>query len=497
MSDLHIVVLAAGKGTRMKSALPKVLHRVAGLPMIDYVLAAASSLAPRTVTVVVGHQAETLRAALSGRSSLTFVVQEPQLGTAHALLTTSGVLERATGTLVLLSGDVPLLTAQTLKLLVDCHTSRNAAATVVTAVVDQPLGYGRVVRRGERIARIVEERDATPAEREIREINSGIYAFALDGLFDALRQIATGNAQKEYYLPDLVAIYSESGRRTETVTVPNADEIRGINSRVELEEVSHIVRSHKNEALMADGVTIEDSATTFIDRDVAVGSDTIIHPGVSLEGTTTIGGGCEIHSGARIVNSKIGDRVIVFNHCVITGATIAADARIGPFAHLRPDADVRAGARVGNFVEVKNAVLGTGSKAGHLSYLGDAIIGANVNIGAGTITCNYDGETKNRTVIGDGAFIGSDSQLVAPVTIASGAYVASGATVREDVPSGALAVSAGKQRNIEGWVAERKRKRDARPKGPTDHQAPGGPADHQAPGGPTDHKAPGGTGTKD
>ena len=411
------------------------------------------------------------------------MVQEPQLGTAHALLTVAGVLERASGTLVLLSGDVPLLTANTLKTLVDWHTSRQAAATVLTATVDQPRGYGRIVRRGERIARIVEERDATPSEREIREINSGIYAFALDGLFEALRQIATGNAQKEYYLPDLVAIYSERGRRIETVTVRNADEIRGINSRVELEEVSRIVRSHKNEALMAGGVTIEDSATTFIDRDVEVGSDTIIHPGVSLEGTTTIGGGCEIHSGTRIVNSQIGDRVIVYNHCVITGATIAEDARIGPFAHLRPNADVRAGARVGNFVELKNSVLGAGSKANHLSYLGDAIIGANVNIGAGTITCNYDGETKSQTVIGDGAFIGSDSQLVAPVTIASGAYVASGTTLREDVPPGALAVSAGKQRNIAGWIAERKRKRETRPEGPGDHTASGGPSQPKAPGG--------------
>jgi bifunctional UDP-N-acetylglucosamine pyrophosphorylase/glucosamine-1-phosphate N-acetyltransferase len=468
----------------MKSALPKVLHRIAGLPMIEYPLAAASSLSPRSVTIVVGHQAETLRAALANRSSLTFVVQEPQLGTAHALLTVSQVLENATGTLLLLSGDVPLLTAQTLKTLVDCHLSRNAAATVVTAVVDNPLGYGRVVRRGERIARIVEERDATPAERELREINSGIYAFALEGLFEALRQIATANAQKEYYLPDLVAIYSGTGRRVETVTVPNADEIRGINSRVELEEVGHIVRSIKNEALMEAGVTIEDSATTFIDRDVAVGSDTIIHPGVSLEGTTTIGVGCEIHSGARIVDSRIGDRVTVYNHCVIMDATVAENARIGPFAHLRPRADVRVGARVGNFVELKNSVLGAGSKASHLSYLGDAVIGTNVNIGAGTITCNYDGESKHQTVIGDGAFIGSDSQLVAPVTIAGGAYVASGATVREDVPSGALAVSAGKQRNIEGWVAERKRKRDARPKGPGDRRAPGGPSDEKARGNP-------------
>ncbi len=260
------------------------------------------------------------------------MVQEPQCGTADALLTTAGVLAAARGTLVLLSGDVPLLTANTLKALVDRHTSLGAAATVVTAVVDQPRGYGRIVRNGERIARIVEERDASPPEREVREINSGIYAFALDGLFDALRQIAAENAQGEYYLPDLVDIYSRRGLRVETLTVADANEVRGINSRVELEEVARIMRSHKNAELMVAGVTIEDSATTYVERDVGVGSDTIIHPGVSLEGTTTIGRGCEIHSGVRIVDSRIGDRVIVYNHSVITGATVASDARVGPFA---------------------------------------------------------------------------------------------------------------------------------------------------------------------
>jgi bifunctional UDP-N-acetylglucosamine pyrophosphorylase/glucosamine-1-phosphate N-acetyltransferase len=455
---VHVVILAAGKGTRMKSDLPKVLHRVAGIPMIDYVLAVASRLAPQSVTVVIGHQGEALQSALSGKSGLSCVVQEPQCGTAHALLTTAGVLAAARGTLVLLSGDVPLLAANTLKALVDRHSSLRAAATVVTAVVDQPLGYGRIVRDGERIARIVEERDASPVEREVREINSGIYAFALDGLFDALHQIAAKNAQGEYYLPDLVDIYSRRGLRVETLTVADANEVRGINNRAELEEVSRIVRSHTNAELMAAGVTIEDLATTYVERGVVVGSDTIIHPGVSLEGTTTIGGSCEIHSGVRIVDSRIGDRVIIYNHSVITGATVASDARVGPFAHLRNQADIRDGARVGNFVELKNTVLGAGSKSMHLTYLGDATIGAKVNIGAGTITCNYDGEKKSPTVIEDGAFIGSDTQLIAPVRVGKGAYVGSGATIREDVPAGALAVTAGKQRNIDGWVGKRKKK---------------------------------------
>jgi len=457
--DVHVVILAAGKGTRMKSALPKVLHRVAGRPMIDHVRAVAQVLRPRSTTVVIGHQAEVLESAMPRHGDITFVVQEPQLGTAHALLTTEPVLRDATGVLVLLSGDVPLLSGDTLKRLVERHVSRAAAATVVTAVVDDPSSYGRIVRVGEQIARIVEERDATSAEREIREINSGIYAFALAGLFDAVRSIASENAQKEYYLPDLVAINRRRGLVVETVTVSNPDEIRGINSRVELAAVSRIVRDQKTAELMASGVTIEDPATAYIDRDVTIGADTIVHPCVSLEGNTTIGTGCEIHSGARIVDSQIGDRVTVFNHCVITSAKVADDARVGPFAHLRAGADVRAHAKVGNFVELKKTVVGAGSKAGHLAYLGDATIGENVNIGAGTITCNYDGVKKNETVIEDGAFIGSDTQLIAPVTVGKGAYVGSGTTIRQNVPAGALAVSAGRQRSFEGWVAEKAKKR--------------------------------------
>ncbi len=426
---------------------------------IDYVLATASTLNPRTITVVVGWQAPEVKAVISSHSDLTFVVQEPQLGTAHALQTAEPVLRGQAGTLILLSGDVPLLSANTLKTLLDHHRAARAAATVLTAIVDRPYGYGRIVRSGEQIARIVEERDASPAERDIREINSGIYAFAVEGLFDTLRAIAAENAQREYYLTDLVAIYRQRGLGVEALIVPNADEIRGINSHSELAEMSRIVRYRKNDDVMAGGVTIEDPATTYIDTGVEVGADTILHPGVSLEGKTSIGGACEIHSGVRIVDSRIGDRVTVHNHCVITNATVADDARIGPFAHLRNDADVRKGARVGNFVELKKTVLGPGSKSMHLAYLGDAIIGEHVNIGAGTITCNYDGVKKNATIIEDGAFVGSDTQLIAPVTIGKGAYVGSGTTVRNDVPPGALAVSAGKQRNIEGWVEEKKKRR--------------------------------------
>jgi bifunctional UDP-N-acetylglucosamine pyrophosphorylase / glucosamine-1-phosphate N-acetyltransferase len=446
----------------MKSARPKVLHHVAGRPLIDYVLATAAALEPRSTVVVLGHEGASLERALAGHSGLTFVVQEPQLGTAHALLTAEPLLAGKTGTLVLLYGDVPLLTPDTLKRLVNHHRDSGAAATVLTALVANPTGYGRIVRSGQKIARIVEERDASSAERQITEINSGLYAFELRGLFDAVRAIGADNLQGEYYLPDLVEIFLRQGRGVDTVCVSDPDEIRGINSRGELAAVSRIVRDQKTAELMAAGVTIDDPATAYIDRDVAVGPDTILHPGVSLEGRTRIGAGCEIHSGVRIVDSQIGDRVTVLNHCVITDSRIADDARIGPFAHLRSEADVRDHAHVGNFVEIKKTVLGAGSKSMHLTYLGDATIGEGVNVGAGTITCNYDGVKKSQTVIEDGAFIGSDTQLIAPVTVGTGAYVGTGATIREDVPPGALAVSAGKQRNIEGWVDKKRKKNRVR-----------------------------------
>jgi bifunctional UDP-N-acetylglucosamine pyrophosphorylase/glucosamine-1-phosphate N-acetyltransferase len=459
------VILAAGKGTRMKSSRPKVLHRVAGRPMIEYVLRAAESLSPATTTLVAGHMKETLQHGLSAWHGLRFVVQEPQLGTGHALLQAAPVLEQEQGIVLLLSGDVPLLRRHTLADLLAHHQASGAAATVLTALLDQPYGYGRIVRTKGKIARIVEERDASPAQRKITEINSGIFAFSLGPLFNvfgALRGLAAGNAQGEYYLTDLVSAFRRQKLRVETVTLEDPNEIRGINSRSELAEASRIVRQQKNAELMARGVTIEDPATTYIDDDVVVGADTVIHPGVYLEGKTQIGAACEIHSGVRIVSSILADRVTVQNFCVITGSRLASNVTVGPFVHLRPESDLRESVHLGNFVELKKTVMGAGSKAGHLSYLGDAVIGEKVNIGAGTITCNYDGTTKHQTVIEDGAFIGSDTQLVAPVRVGSGAYIGSGTTVRADVPAGALGVSAGKQRNIPDWVS--KKARNQKPK---------------------------------
>jgi len=453
-SAVHVVVLAAGKGTRMKSAMPKVLHPVAGRRMLDHVLAAAGSLNPASVIVVVGHEGDRVREAYAGGRA-RFVAQEPQLGTGHALLQAEPLLKTATGTVVLLSGDVPLLGASTLKRLLAQHQADAAAATVLTAIVDTPHGYGRIVREAGRIVRIVEERDASPDEQAIAEINSGIYALDLGPLFDSVRGIASQNAQGEYYLPDLVGIYRQRGLAVSTVSVSNPDEIRGINSRRELADVGAIVRHTKNEELMAAGVTLVDPATTYIEPGVVVGADTVIHPNVYLEGRTVIGEGCEIHAGTRIVDSTIGDRVLIRNYCVITESSVAARAVLGPFAHLRPASHVLDGAHIGNFVELKKTTLGRGSKASHLTYLGDATIGDDVNIGAGTITCNFDGKTKNPTVIEDGAFIGSDSALVAPVTIGRGAYVAAGSTITEDVPANALGIARSRQVNKEAWVKKR------------------------------------------
>ena len=461
MPATHIVILAAGKGTRMKSATPKVLHRAGGLSLIGHVLRASAAVQPETTTLVVGHQAAEVREALAEwRPGLGFALQEPQLGTGHALLQAEPALRGATGTLLLLSGDVPLLRGQTLAALAAAHRNRGAAATVMTARVRNPDGYGRILRTGGEISAIVEHKDASPEQRRIDEINSGIYAFDLAPLFDGLRAIGAANAQREYYLPDLVRIYRERGRAVHTFVLDDEREILGVNSRRELAEVAAIMHKARNEALMDSGVTLVDPAAVYVGPDVTIGADTIVHPGVYLEGHTAVGSGCEIHSGVRIVDSVIGDKVVIHNFCVIVGSRVSGGAQVGPFARLRPETVLAEDVHIGNFVELKKTSVGKGSKASHLTYLGDATIGERVNVGAGTITCNYDGVTKNPTIIEDGAFIGSDSQLIAPVRVGRDAYVAAGSSITEDVPAGALAITRGRQVNKDGWAERRKRKRD-------------------------------------
>ena len=451
----HVIILAAGRGTRMRSARPKVLHPLAGLPLIEHVARAADPLRPERVGLVIGHQAEQVRAALVHRPSLAFARQDEQRGTGHALLQAEPLFAGRAGTLVVLSGDVPLIRPGTLERLVRTHEGARAALTVLTAVVARPYGYGRIVRADGRLVRIVEERDASASQRRLKEINGGIYALDLPPLFDAVREIPPAGASNEIYLPDLVRIYRQRGRPVETVDVADPDEVRGINSQTELAEVKRIVRQTRNEELMAAGVTIEDPATTYVDMDVTVGPDTVIHPGVFLQGRTRVGARCELHAGVRIVDSTVGDDVTVRNHCVIEGATLARGAEVGPFAHLRPGAAIGETAKVGNFVEIKKSSLGRGSKANHLSYLGDATVGEGVNVGAGTITCNYDGKRKHPTTVGDRVFIGSGTQLVAPVTLGDDAYVGAGSCVTDDIPAGALAVARSRQVVKDGWNGRR------------------------------------------
>jgi bifunctional UDP-N-acetylglucosamine pyrophosphorylase/glucosamine-1-phosphate N-acetyltransferase len=457
MTDLHIVILSAGKGTRMKSALPKVLHPLAGRSIIEHVLHTAESLRAASTTVVIGHGAEEVRAALATHPDLRFVVQSPQLGTGHALLQAEPVLGRATGQVLLLYGDVPLLQPSTLELLIEQHRTASAAATVLTAELADPYGYGRIVRDADgAITRIVEERDASAEERAIREINSGIYVFSLAGLFDALHALATDNAQGEYYLTDLVAAYRRAGRTVETLCLNDATEIRGVNSRVDLADLSRVLFDRTRRALMLGGVTLVDPSTTYVETDVVIGEDTTLGPNVVITGATTIGRGCYVHAGCRLTNATLADDVTVLDHSIIVESTIQSGASVGPMAHLRPASVVGPGAKVGNFVELKKTTLGPGSKANHLAYLGDATIGTHVNVGAGVITCNYDGVTKHQTIIEDDVFVGSDSQLVAPVTIGRGAYVAAGSSVTNDVPPGALAVARARQTNKPGWATTRR-----------------------------------------
>jgi bifunctional UDP-N-acetylglucosamine pyrophosphorylase/glucosamine-1-phosphate N-acetyltransferase len=444
----------------MKSARPKVLHELAGRPIIDHVLRTADSLKADGTVVVIGHGADELRRALGHRPSLQFAVQSPQLGTGHALAQAESALAGKSGTVLLLYGDVPLLQPATLARLVEHHRKTKSSLTVLTMTLPDSYGYGRILRDKKRhITRIVEERDASGAERRIREVNSGIYCFDLKPLFGALGQLAADNAQGEYYLTDLVGIYRRKKLRVETLHLDSPEELRGVNSRHDLAELGGVLRARKNREVMLGGATLVDPATTFIDGDVTIGADTTIGPGVTLQGSTSLGARCRIEAGCRLVDTRVGDDVVVLDHCVIVQSSIDAGAKIGPFAHIRPESAIGAGAHVGNFVELKKTSLGAGSKANHLSYLGDATIGERANIGAGTITCNYDGVKKHPTVIEDGAFIGSDSQLIAPVRIGAGAYVAAGSSITKDVPADALAVARGQQRNLPGWAAERRARR--------------------------------------
>ena len=452
-----VLVLAAGKATRFKSARSKLLHRLAGTPLGEYALRAAFGSGAEEVYMVVGHQADEVRRAFE-RPGLSFIEQKEQLGTGHALLRARDRLERSSAShLIVMVGDAPLLSADTLRNLADTHRGRRAAATILTMQLDDPRGYGRIVRgRDRRVRKIAEERLATPTERRIREVSSGILCFSRARMLANINRLNNKNTQKEYLLTDLVEILARAGERVEAVAVADPREVLGVNDRVELAQVERVLRLGKAHALMRDGVTIVDPETTYIDDAVTVGQDTVIEPGVSLLGGTEVGRDCLLRPYSTVSDSVLGDRVTVRPCCVIAGSTIGSDAILGPFAHVRDGALLEPESRVGNFVEVKKSRIGRGSKAWHLAYLGDAELGKGINIGAGTVTCNYDGERKHATVIEDGVFIGSGSMLVAPVRIGSRSYVAAGSTITESVPPDSLAIGRARQTVKQDWVKEKK-----------------------------------------
>ncbi len=453
---LTIIVLAAGMGTRMRSAAPKVLHLLAGKPLIRHVLDAVAPLGPEKTILVLGHQADRVRSVVEGYD-IEVVHQAEQRGTGHAVRQAVGVIASAQGPVMVLCADTPLLAPETLMSLADAHSGSGAAVTVMTAMPADPTGYGRIIRGRSGVLRIVEEKDATTAQKKIREVNAGIYCFEKKFLLSALGGIKNKNAQGEYYLPDTIALARKGKRRVAAVLCQDPDEAMGINSRFDLSQAEMILQSRKNVRWMMEGVTLIDPATVFISDEAVIGRDTILYPNVRLEGKTTLGEGCTVYPGSRMVDSVCGSGVTIKDCCVIEDSRIADKASVGPFAHLRPGTVLGPGSRIGNFVEVKKSVIGEGSKANHLAYIGDATVGKDVNIGAGVITCNYDGFQKHQTIIEDGVFVGSDAQLVAPVRIGKDALVAAGATVTRDVPPEALAISRVPLDIREGVSGRRKR----------------------------------------
>jgi bifunctional UDP-N-acetylglucosamine pyrophosphorylase/glucosamine-1-phosphate N-acetyltransferase len=456
-NQLSAIILAAGLGTRMKSRKAKVLHEAGGLALVEHVLRALDGLVPPDhTTVVVGHQAEAVQALLAPRGC-RFALQAEQKGTGHAVAICCEIAA-PDGLTFLLYGDCPLLKPETLRRLATSHQeSKRSAATLITVELENPHGYGRIIRAGDgSVAAIVEQKACTPAQESIREINSGIYCIDSQLLWRYIGQITPNPASGEIYLTDLVEVLLAAGHQTRALVLDDPREILGINHRIELAQADAILRRRKTDELMLSGVTIRQPETVSIDATVSIGIDTVVEPFVQIHGQTRIGEDCRIGAGSVIRNSQIGDQVDIGEYCFVGTSTVERAAHLGPFSRLRQENHIGEGAHIGNFVELKKTKFGRGSKAMHLAYLGDSEIGPGVNIGAGTITCNYDGKKKHQTVIGDGAFVGSNSTLVAPVSIEGGSYVAAGSVITKKVERGALGVGRSRQINVEGWVERKK-----------------------------------------
>lgn len=450
-----VVILAAGLGTRMKSGLVKVLHPLAEQPLVRHVLRAVAELDPEKVVLVLGHQADRVKSAVEDFRVET-VHQAEQLGTGHAVQQAAGAIAAGSGPVLVLCADTPLLSGSTLKTIIDQHDKSRAIVTVLTTRMEDPFGYGRVVRNKSGVQRIVEEKDATAAQKKIKEVNSGIYCFDRTFLLSSLTALGKNNAQGEYYLTDTIALAKKQKKKVIALLCNDPAEVMGVNSRLDLSRAEAVMRDRVNRKWMREGVTMLDPATTFIGGDVQLGRDIILYPNIRLEGKTRISDGCTLYPGSRIIDSTLDAQVVIKDCCVIEESTIGAGATVGPFAHLRPKSILGEKVKIGNFVETKKSTFGKGSKASHLSYIGDATVGKDVNIGAGVITCNYDGYDKYQTIIEDNVFVGSDAQLVAPVRIGHDAIIAAGTTVTGNVPADALAISRVPQVHREGYGTKRK-----------------------------------------
>jgi bifunctional UDP-N-acetylglucosamine pyrophosphorylase/glucosamine-1-phosphate N-acetyltransferase len=453
IDEAAVVILAAGQGTRMKSRMAKVLHRAGGKTLVEHAIAAARGVAsPDRIFVVVGHQAKAVGAVVEA-AGVQSIQQTDQLGTGHAVMCGEAKLARLGGLLLVINGDCPMIRPRTLEQLVELFRASGSAAALITTDLDDATGYGRIVRGPDgEVRAIVEHKAATHEQRELREINAGFYCFDAETFWKHVHEIRTGNPAGEYYLTDIVAILVRAGHRVAALKIADSSELLGINNRIELAAVDRVMRERKVRQVMLDGVTVEKPETVTIDPDVRIGMDTVIEPFSQITGNTVIGEACRIGASSIIENSTLGDRVEVFPFSMVSSSTLEANAHAGPFARLRPGAYLEESAHVGNFVELKKTRLGAGSKSMHLAYLGDSIIGAKTNIGAGTITCNYDGKKKYPTAIGNGAFIGSNSTLVAPLQIADGAYIAAGSVITQSVPAKSLAFGRARQVIKEGWT---------------------------------------------